>query len=38
MRDEKIDEISARMRDGKTQLKWKYADGPYHYRWFDFQR
>jgi len=33
--DEKIDEISVRFRKDRVLLRWKYAEGPYHYRWFD---
>lgn len=38
MDDERIDSIGVRMKDGKTQLKWRYGNGPYFYRWFNFTK
>lgn len=39
MSDDSVDEVSARLHsDGRVHLKWKYADSPYMYRWFNFNR
>jgi len=34
MNDEKVDEIAVRFRGDKVLLRWRYPDGPNHYRWF----
>lgn len=36
MADDNIDEVSASTRDGRTLLRWKYPNGPDHYRWFNW--
>lgn len=35
MHDSEVDEISVRFIRKKTLVKWRYLNGPYHYRWFD---
>lgn len=35
MKDDAVDEISVRFKNDRVLLRWRYLDGPYHYRWFD---
>jgi hypothetical protein len=34
MNDPNVDEVSVKFKGDKVLLKWKYPNGPYHYRWF----
>lgn len=34
MNDDNIDELSLRFRGDRMQLRWRYPNGPNHYRWF----
>jgi hypothetical protein len=33
--DEKVDEIAVHFKNNRALLRWRYAEGPNHYRWFD---
>lgn len=35
MDDENVDEIAVHCKGDKMLLRWKYPNGPNHYRWFD---
>jgi len=34
MNDPDIDEIGAMVKGDRIHLRWKYPNGPNHYRWF----
>lgn len=38
MDDDRVVQLGARMKGDKTQLKWRYENGPYFYRWFNFTK
>lgn len=35
MADPDVDEIGVKFKGDRVLLRWKYVDGPNHYRWFD---
>lgn len=35
MADENVDEIGVHFKKHRVLLRWRYSEGPNHYRWFD---